>query len=293
MKPAAFDYHRPSGIAEAIDMLWSLENARVLAGGQSLMPMLNMRLAAVDHLIDINRIAELNGIELNEDTVRVGAVTRQAALLDHAGLRRRDPIVAEALEHVGHLPTRTRGTIGGSLAHMDPAAELMGLAAVHDATLHVRGKAGLRSIPIGEFPVDFLAPDIAAGELLVDVEWPLWPARHGSCFLEFAYRHGDFAIVGVAVLILLSPDNRVVERVAIALVGVDKGPVRLREAEDLLAGSPPTEAAWQEAADIAGRVEPLSDAMATPRYRQRLARVLVRRALQIAAARAGTQAGIA
>jgi carbon-monoxide dehydrogenase medium subunit len=293
MKPAAFDYHRPSGITEAIDVLSSLANARVLAGGQSLVPMLNMRLVAVDHLVDINRIPELSWIELNKDTVRIGAMTRQAALLDHAELQRRDPIIAEALEQVGHLPTRTRGTVGGSLAHMDPAAELMGVAAVHDATVHLRGKDGLRSVPIAEFPVNFLTPDIAPGELLVDVEWQLWPATHGSCFLEFAYRHGDFAIVGVAVLILLSPDNHIVERVAIALVGIDKGPVRLREAEGLLTGSPPTEAAWQEAADIAGRIEPLGDALTTPRYRKRLARVLVRRALQTAAARAGAQAGTA
>jgi carbon-monoxide dehydrogenase medium subunit len=290
MKPSAFAYHRPSSVAEAIELLSRLENARVLAGGQSLMPMLNMRLVAFDQLVDINKISELVGIELDQHSVRVRAMTRQAVLLDHAGLQQRDPILAEALEQVGHLPTRTRGTIGGSLAHMDPAAELMAVAAVHDATVRVQGPGGLRSVPIAEFPVDYLTPNIATGELLIDVAWSLWPARHGWSFLEFAHRHGDFAIVGVAVLLLLDLDCSLVERVAIALIGIDKGPVRLRAAEGLLTGSLATGSAWREAADVADQLEPLSDAMASSPYRKRLARVLVRRALATAAERAGAKA---
>jgi carbon-monoxide dehydrogenase medium subunit len=249
-----------------------------------------MRLVAFDHLVDINRIAELAGIELDRHGVRLGAMTRQAALLDHAGLRERDPIVAEALQQVGHLPTRTRGTIGGSLAHMDPAAELMAIAAVHDATVRVQGHDGTRAIPIAAFPVDYLTPDIAAGELLVDVAWPLWAPRHGWSFLEFAHRHGDFAIVGVAVLLLLDSDASTVERVAIALIGIDKGPVRLHAAENLLTGAPATETAWREAAELTQQLTPLSDAMTSAHYRKRLARVLVQRALETAAERARAKA---
>jgi carbon-monoxide dehydrogenase medium subunit len=290
MKPSAFTYHRPSSVPEAIELLSGLDNARVLAGGQSLMPMLNMRLVVFDHLVDINRIPELAGIELDRHDVRLGAMTRQAALLDHAGLRERDPIIAEALRQVGHLPTRTRGTIGGSLAHMDPAAELMAIAAVHDATVRVQGRGGTRTVPIAEFPVDYLTPDIAAGELLIDVVWSLWAPRHGWNFLEFAHRHGDFAIVGVAVLLLLDSDARTVERVAIALTGIDKGPVRLHAAEELLTGTPATETAWREAAELTQQLTPLSDAMASAHYRKQLARVLVKRALATAAERARAKA---
>jgi aerobic carbon-monoxide dehydrogenase medium subunit len=286
MKPSSFQYHRPDSVAEALRILSTHDNARILAGGQSLMPMLNMRIAAVDHLVDINRIAELAGMSIGEEGTRIGAMVRQEALLDHPELAERVPILGEALSHVGHLPTRTRGTIGGSLAHLDPSAELPAIAALHDATIVLRGAAGERRVPMAEFAVDYLTPDIAPDEILVAVELPFWPVGHGWGFVEFAYRHGDFAIVAVGALLMADPRRQSIERVAVVLAGVDHGPVRLAAAEHALIGAPFTEDSWHAAADCTRDIEPLSDHMASAAYRKRLARVLTERALRRAAARA-------
>jgi carbon-monoxide dehydrogenase medium subunit len=286
MKPSPFQYHRPETVAQALQLLATHENARILAGGQSLMPMLNMRLAAFDHLVDINRIPVLSQIAIEADLVRIGATVRQVTLLDHPDLARRIPILREALTYVGHLPTRTRGTMGGSLAHLDPSAELPGIAALHDATVVVRSAARERRIEMTKFAVDYLTPDIAPDEMLVSVELPLWPQAHGWSFTEFAHRHGDFALVGVGVLLLADPHREKIARAAIVITGVDNGPVRLTEAESLLAGAPISEASWNAAADCTRFLEPMSDHMATADYRKRLARTLTQRALQGAATRA-------
>ena len=285
MKPSAFQYHRPDSVAKALQLLATHENARILAGGQSLMPMLNMRLAAFDHLVDINRIPELSQIAIEADLVRIGAMVRQVTLLDHPDLARRIPILREALTHVGHLPTCTRGTIGGSLAHLDPSAELPGIAALHDATVVVRSASRERRIELANFVVDYLTPDIAPDEMLVSVELPLWPPAHGWSFIEFAHRHGDFALVGVGVLLLADPHGEKIERAAIVITGVDKGRFDT-EAESQLAGAPISEASWNAAADCTRLLEPPSDQLATRDYRKRLARTLTQRALQGAATRA-------
>ena len=285
MKPAPFAYHRPESKAEALSLLANLDEARLLAGGQSLVPMLNMRYAIVDNLIDVNRLPDLDGIALEGDRLTVGAMTRQRDLLAHEGIATRAPIIAEALGHVGHLQTRNRGTVGGSLAHMDPAAELLGLAALLDATVRVEREGGAREIAIPDFPVTFMTPDLQPDEMITSVRFDLPAAGHGWGFHEFAQRHGNFAVVGAGALLELDAEGAVAAA-RLALIGVAHGPVRLEEAEALLEGEQPDESAFRAAAETLGSMEMIGDALASAAYRRRLAKVLLRRALADAADRA-------
>ena len=285
MKPPPFSYHDPRTLADALRLVGTLDNAKLLAGGQSLAPMLNFRYVLPDHLVDLNRVDELAGIRIDGSRITVGAMTRQRALEKDAALARLCPIVREALAEVGHFQTRNRGTIGGSLAHLDPAAELPGVMALYDATVEVRSSARARTIPIGEWSRGYMAPNLEPDEILTSVSWEAWRGRHGHAFVEFARRRGDFAIVGAAVLLSLDGRNAV-ERAAIALVGIAYGPVRLAAVEQRLVGKALDAAALEAAAAEAGRVEAKSDLYASGGYRQRLAGVLVSRALKIAQERA-------
>lgn len=284
MKAAAFDYHRPGSKAEALDMAGSLENAKFLAGGQSLVAMLNMRYAIVDNLIDLNRVPELSGMELGADSLRVGSMTRQKLLKADPRVAERAPIFAAALDHVGHLQTRNRGTVGGSLGHMDPAAELMGLAVLLDAEVEVESSSGVRTIAIADYPAAYMTPSIAPEEMIASVTFRLPRPDHGWGFHEFAQRHGDFAVVGVAALLELSGEH--IERAAISLFGIGMAPVRATEAEAGLVGQAPCDAAFKAASNALQGLEFSSDAMASGAYRRRLAGVLIRRALADAARRA-------
>jgi carbon-monoxide dehydrogenase medium subunit len=266
-------------------MLSELDGAKLIAGGQSLVPMLNMRYVFVENLIDINRVQGLSSVERpSPDVARIGAMTRQRDILADPLLRDRAPVVGEALRFVGHLHTRNRGTIGGSLAHMDPAAELMNIATLLDATVHVESARGGRDIAIGEFPLAFMTPQLGADEMIVAVSFNLPRAGHGWSFHEFAQRHGDFAIVAVGAIVEVEPDGLTVADARIVLSGVDFAPQRLRDAEDILKSRGP-EATGVAAACAAG-VEAISDAMASGAYRQHLARILTGRALSQAFDRA-------
>jgi carbon-monoxide dehydrogenase medium subunit len=285
MKPPAFTYHDPSSVDEAVALLGTLENARLLAGGQSLMPMLNMRYAVPDHIIDLNRITALAGITQRGETLCIGAMTRQRDLADHPLVRDRLPLMIEALGHVGHRQTRNRGTIGGSLCHLDPAAELVAVAANLDATIEIAGPTGARVLPMAEFPLGFMTPNIAPDEMVTAVNLPL-PARgHGHCFLEMARRHGDFAIIAVAVLLELDPGGRIA-RCAVTLGGAAAVPFRMAEAEAVLTGSAPDPALFERAAAAARAIEALEDAQVPAWYRRQIAQTLMQRALGIAHARA-------
>ena len=284
MKPAPFAYHRPASVAEAIELLAQLEDAKLLAGGQSLLAMMNFRYVTPANVVDLNRIPELAGIQEHDGSLHIGAMTRQRELLDSPLVRQRCPLMSEALRWVGHLQTRNRGTIGGSLSHLDPAAELPGVMAACDAMLEVHGPGGAREIPIGEWPLAYMTPALEPDELLVAVHVPAWPAGHGHGFHEFARRHGDFAMAGAAVMVQLQDDA--VARAAIALIGVDDGPVRLTAAEDLLAGRNPTAEVIAEAAQLALDVPGIEDVHASPEYRRKLARVMARRAITDAVTRA-------
>jgi len=200
-------------------------------------------------------------------------------------IARRAPIVREALAHVGHMQTRSRGTIGGSLCHLDPAAELAGIAALYGATLKVAGPSGKRDIAMADWGLGYMTPAAGADEVLTGIALPLWSEPHGHAFVEFARRHGDFAIVGVGCLLALDPKGTI-NRAAIALIGVATAPLRLGEAESGLVAQPANAETFKAAAAKARTIEALSDAQVSSSYRQRLAAVLVERALTIAATRA-------
>jgi aerobic carbon-monoxide dehydrogenase medium subunit len=285
MKPPAFRYHAPETIEQVVDLLASLENNRLLAGGQSLMPMLNMRYVLPDHIIDLNRVAGLGSISLAGSELRIGAMTRQRDIEFSDEIGRQCPIMTEAIQYVGHRQTRNRGTIGGSLCHLDPSAELVTLCALHDATVSVRGSRGTRDIPFAEFPIGYMTSALQPDEFLIGIRIPLWPPNHGYGFVEFARRHGDFAIVSAAALLELDA-SAVIKRAAIALGGVGYAPLRMSEIEIGLVGNKATNELWAEAAKACGGIEALDDIHASSSYRRRLAVAMTRRALQAAGERA-------
>lgn len=285
MKPADFDYHAPGELEEALALLGALDDVKVLAGGQSLMPMMNFRYLAPAHLIDLNRVAGLAGIEERESEVRIGAMTRQRDLLDSEVIARRVPLMRDALMHVGHLPTRNRGTLGGSLSHLDPAAELPAVLCAMEALLEVRSLDGQREIHIDDWCQGYMTTAMQPDELLVGVRIPNLPAEaagHGHAFVEVARRLGDFALAGAGVVVSRAKaSDGSIDDCRVALTGVDVGPVRLREAEDLLLAhtGPPTAALLQAAAETARNVPGLDDVHASAHYRRKLAVVTTRRAL--------------
>lgn len=285
MKPAPFDYHAPRTLDEALELLARLDNAKVLAGGQSLVAMMNFRFVQPDHLVDIARIPELAGIEERGDVIRIGAMTRQRDLEFSDLIARRLPLVRAGLAHVGHRQTRNRGTIGGSLSHADPSAELPMLALAHDAILEVRSHRGTRQLGARDFLRGYLDVAIEPDEIVTAVEFPCWPQRHGYGFHEYARRHGDFAIAGAAVL--LDVQGGETTRVSITLSGMGETSLRLTAAEDLLRGRALDGRAIREAAACARAFEPLEDIHASADYRRHLAQVLTARALRDAAAKAG------
>jgi carbon-monoxide dehydrogenase medium subunit len=284
MKPPPFHYHDPKTVSEAVGLLAQLENAKLLAGGQSLMPMLNFRFVQPDHIIDLNRVEGLSYIREVEGALEIGAMTRQRDLEFSDTVRARWPILHEALLQVGHRQTRNRGTIGGSLCHLDPAAELVTLATGYDATLTVVGPNGERELPFAEFPVAYMTPSIGLNELVVGVRFAQWAADHGYAFVEFARRHGDFAITSAAVLIESDGAGRL-SRVSVTIGGMGTAPVRAREVEQAIIGQTPTGELFRAACESCRKLEAIDDVHAPASYRQHLAAVLSRRALEKAHAR--------
>jgi len=266
-------------------MLAALDNARVLAGGQSLMPMMNFRYAMPDHLVDLNKVSELDYIRREGDTLRIGAMTRQREIEFSSEVAEHCAVLHEGLSHVGHRQTRNRGTIGGSLCHLDPSAELVNITALLDGTLHAASNTGARDIPMPEFAAGFMTTSFDAGELLTGVTLRM-PARGaGHAFTEFARRHGDFAIVACSALLTLGPTGAIA-RVSLAISGIAHCPVRPSGIERALTGEKPGAAAFKAAAAEAGALDAASDAYVTAEYRKHLARILTYRALEQAAARA-------
>jgi aerobic carbon-monoxide dehydrogenase medium subunit len=258
----------------------------VLAGGQSLMPMLNMRFAFPDHLIDVNRIPHLDGIVVDRDLMSIGAMVRQRALEVDSEIARVAPIFSEALPLVGHRQTRNRGTMGGSLCQLDPAAELPLLALVHDATIRVASAgAGQRSVPMAQFIGGYMSPTIAQDELVVGIDIIPWAAGHGYAFCEHARRHGDFALASVACLLELDDDLRVV-RAAIGVGGIGSVAARLTAAESMLVGCSVDAEIAAQAAGHCADLEAVSDLHGQGAYRSSVAAALVRRAIQLAFGRA-------
>jgi carbon-monoxide dehydrogenase medium subunit len=285
MKPAPFVYHDPRTVAEAADLLGRLENARPLAGGQSLMPMMNFRFAMPDHLIDLNRVGGLAGIDVVGDTLRIGAMTRQRDLEFSSVIAQRCPILQDALRHIGHRQTRNRGTLGGSLCHLDPAAELVNVTALHDGILVAESRRGARDLAFTDFAAGFMTHGLAPDELLTAVVVSPWSSTHGHAFVEMARRQGDFAIAAVGALIELD-ERGAIRRAAVAVSGLGPAPLRPAAIERLLVGGRPGHELYRAAAAEAATLEAMSDAYVTGAYRQHLARILTYRALEGAVGRA-------
>ena len=279
MKPPPFDYYDPRSLEEALELLASKNNAKLLAGGQSLMPMLNMRYVRPDAVIDLNRARELVYIRDDGETIGIGSMTRQRDLEFSRLVHKRCPLLHEALLNVGHRQTRNRGTIGGSLCHLDPAAELPSVAMACDATIEVRSRDRSREIPMEKFPAFFMTPAIEPDEIVTGLRFPIWPDGHGSAFLEFARRQGDFAIVSIAILLDVA-DDRKIRRASITVGGVAYAPQRVRSAEERLVGNPGSDEVFHHAAEACGEIESLGDIHASSLYRQHLAATLAFRALR-------------
>jgi carbon-monoxide dehydrogenase medium subunit len=288
MKPPRFQYFAPRTLDEACSLLASQgEGAKVLAGGQSLIPLLNFRLAHPEALIDINRIADLAYVRAADGGLAIGALTRQHAVERSELVRTRVPILAEACRFIGHLPIRHRGTIGGNLAHADPASELPAVMVTLEAQLVLSSAKGSRTLPAERFFVAPLTTSLQTGEMLTEIRVPALPARTGGAFVEMARRAGDYALVGVAALITLDGSGRC-QRARLALCGVGPTPIRAGAAEEALVGQAPSDALLGEAANRAAvATSPPSDVHGSAAFRTKLARHFTREAIRLAAQRAG------
>ena len=287
MKPPLFEYHDPGSVDEALALLAEHgDEAKVLAGGQSLVPLLNFRLARPERLVDVNGLNELAYLRTDDGVLRIGALTRHAALERSKEAAARVPLLGEAVALVGHVQIRNRGTVGGSVAHADPAAELPVAFSALDARYRVRSTRGERVVGSDEMFITHLTTSLEPDELLTEIEVPVPPARTGFAFVEFARRHGDFALGGAAVLVTLD-DAGVCTRARIALLAAAPTPVRARETEEWLTGLRLDPLAMGEAAAraVAG-IHPTSDIHGGTEYRRALVEALVRRALAQATERA-------
>ncbi len=293
MKPAPFKYLAPRGLKEAVGALREFgSEAKVLAGGQSLVPLLAMRLARPSVLVDLNRLRALSFVRRSSEEVTIGAMTRQREAERHRVVASKVPLLGEALRQIGHPQIRNRGTVGGSMAHADPSAELPAAASVLGASFLLVSERGERVVGCEEFFAGYLATALEPDELLAEIRFPVPPPGTGWAFCEVARRHGDFALVGVAVLLL--PDGSGgCAGARVALTGVGAGPVRIPEAEAALSEARPGDgggcaaAAVEAASIVRGAIDPPSDIHATSDYRRQLAGVLVERAVVQAAKRAG------
>jgi carbon-monoxide dehydrogenase medium subunit len=279
VKPAAFEYHAPRELEEALDLLARHgDAAKVLAGGQSLVPLMNMRLARPAVLVDINRLPGLARLEARSDGLVLGALVRQRALERSPEVRRRAPLLAEAAPLIGHLPTRARGTVVGSCVHADPAAELPACAIALDATFTLRRAAGTRRVAAARFHVGLFATALGPDELVTEMALPAPPPRAGSAFVEVARRHGDFALVGAAAVVHLAEDGACREA-RLVFLGAGEVPHAAAAARQL-AGRPRDAARLDAVArGAADELSPPSDVHATGAYRRRVAAVIGSRAL--------------
>jgi aerobic carbon-monoxide dehydrogenase medium subunit len=287
MKLPPFDYMAPDTVPEAVDLLAGhLDEASVLAGGQSLIPLLALRLARPSVLIDINGIDELSGVSATDGHVAIGATTREYVAEESEIVAEAIPLLAAALPLIGHEAIRSRGTIGGSMAHADPAAELPAVALALDADFVVRSQSGERVVPAANWFEGYLTTSRRADELLTQVRFPVAARGTGTSFQEVARRHGDFAIVGLATSVTLS--GGAISDARLAFAGLSDVPVRAAEAEDLLVGESPSAELFEAAARRATEnIDPPADLHGSSDYRKKVAAALVRRGLRAAVDSAG------
>jgi carbon-monoxide dehydrogenase medium subunit len=291
VKPAWFDYYAPRSLDEALRVLADVgRESRVLAGGQSLMPMLNCRIVSPAVLVDINHVEKLDRLDVADDSLTLGALVRHADLLRNPQVREGWPLLAEATAYVAHPAIRNRGTVCGSVSHNDPAAEQPSMLVTLGGTVMIAGVAGRRELPAEEFLTGMMSNALEPGEMVVGLRYPRPAAGTGTAFVEFARRLGDFALAGAAAT--LSMRKGACEQARVTVVGMGDGPFRAREAEAVLTGrvldSKTSKDAFAEAvAKVVATVEPSDDVHASATYRRHLAGVLTARALQTAFERSG------
>jgi aerobic carbon-monoxide dehydrogenase medium subunit len=284
MKLPPFDYACPATLPEAIQLLASNDDAKAIAGGQSLVPMLAFRLAQPSLLVDLRKLADLRGIRISDQGVTLGAMVRWRDIEDDARLETAHPLLKAAIAHVAHYQIRNRGTVGGSIAHADPAAEMPGIAVTCDAEIAVVGKSGARVIPASDFFEGALTTALTSDEIIVEIRLPAWPAGRRWGFQEFARRRGDFAMAAAAVF--YDQDERGKARnVHVGVIGVGDRPLRLTAVEEVLNGQSIDEATIAKAdAATSAAVDPQDDIHASAAYRRSLVGTMVERALKNAAA---------
>ncbi|MBT5137805.1 MAG: xanthine dehydrogenase family protein subunit M [Acidimicrobiaceae bacterium] len=290
MKNPPFEYHCPGSLNEAVTLLAELgDDAKILAGGQSLLPVMALRLGTPPHIIDIGGLTELADITVGSDGVTIGATVRHRAAETSDDIARHAPLVAAALPHVGHRAIRTRGTILGSIAHADPAAEMPAVCLATGATMVARSVDGEREIAAADFFEGYLTTVLHDNEILTHVRFPAWPATAGAAVVEISRRHGDYALVGLACKVDVTEGE--ITSAALSFLGVSGTPVRVTKAEQSLVGKPPGDTVFATAADIVtATLKPGGDIHATANYRRHIAGVLTRRGLAEAAARIGVPA---
>ena len=284
MKPAKFEYKDPHSIEETLDLLkqygW---DAKILAGGQSLVPMLNFRLASPEILVDINGLQDLDYVQEKDGMLAIGALTRQTTLEFSETVKARCGLLADATELIGHPQTRNRGTVGGSIVHADPTAELTAIARALDAEMVIQSKDGERTDSAEDFFVSVMTTNLEPEEMLVEVRFPVLASGSGWAFEEFVLRHGDFAVVGVTAAVTLNSD-KVCTDARLAAIGVDETAFRDSALEEILKGETITDAALNEVgSQLSEKVDPFDDLHASAAQRKHLVGVLAQRALQKAA----------
>lgn len=286
MKPASFEYSAPETLDEAVSVLEQHgDEAKVLAGGQSLVPLMALRLARPTAVVDLGRVEGLDYFR-EGDSVAIGAMTthREVELNDY--LFQRCPMIREAMSVIGHVAIRNRGTVGGSCAHSDPAAEWPALALALDAEIDVRGSNGTRTVPAADFFVSFFTTALEPEEIVTEVRLKLPPAGTGTAFMELARRHGDFGIVGVAAVVSRADSD--ISEARVSLMGVGSVPIRPAEVEEVLRGSDGGDAALEAVADAVDRaIDPTGDIHGSEEFRRNAAKVMTKRAIRSAYERAG------
>lgn len=290
MKSPPFEYHRPSTIDEAVGLLADLgDDAKILAGGQSLLPVMALRLGAPAHIVDIGSLSDLSQIDADVDGVALGALVRHRQAETSDDVARHAPLVAAALPHVGHRAIRTRGTVLGSIAHADPAAEMPAVCLALNATMVARSVEGNREIDAVDFFESYLTTVLRPDEILTHVRFPAWSPTAGAAVVEISRRHGDYALVGLACT--LDVVDGEITSAALSFLGAGSTPIRVTEAEQLLLAKPASEETFAAAAAVVtATLEPGGDVHATANYRRHIAGVLTKRGLADASAKIGAPA---
>ncbi|MBT2605215.1 xanthine dehydrogenase family protein subunit M [Bacillus sp. ISL-53] len=283
MKPAKFEFLRPATIEDAVQYLADYgEDAKIISGGQSLIPVLNMRLSTPKYLIDVSRIKELNYIKKDSSVIKIGALTRHYEVEESELVRKYCPLLTEGMKNVGHPQIRSRGTIGGSIAHADPSAELPCILSALRGEIVIIGPDGERTVPTDEFFLTYLLTSLEPTELVKEIRFPIINENHGTAFIEMTRRHGDFALVEVASVVGIDEQGNF-SSVQLAVGGAGPTPIVLEDIEDFLIGKEPTEHVIEEAvSSIKDYLDPEGDLHSSAEYRIHLASVLTKRALQTA-----------